>query len=189
MSSFMGANLDYFPMGAIARRVGMMHVRRAIKRRPRLQASRSGPTSATSWVDRVNLMWSIEGGRTRTGKLRPPRLGLLRYVVDAVDTLPTPEVYIVPISMLYDQIPPNEVRTMTHEALGGRQAPRERAMVRPTTSPICTGRMGRVYLNVGEPLPLRAATGRVAGGGPDRPHRRRAGRRSTSRTGSTTPPR
>ena len=58
-------------------------------------------------------MWSIEGGRTRTGKLRPPRLGLLRYVVDALDTQPSAAVYLVPASMLYDQIPPNEVRTMT----------------------------------------------------------------------------
>ena len=31
-----------------------------------------------------NLTWSIEGGRSRTGKLRPPRYGALRYVVDAV---------------------------------------------------------------------------------------------------------
>ncbi len=154
MSSFMGANLDYFPMGAIARRVGMMHVRRAIKDDPVYKfALRSYIGHLVG--DRVNLMWSIEGGRTRTGKLRPPRLGLLRYVVDAVDTLPTPEVYIVPISMLYDQIPANEVRTMTHEALGGDKRPESARWFVDYISHL-RGRMGRVYLNVGEPLPLRA---------------------------------
>ena len=34
-------------------------------------------------ANKANLGWSIEGGRTRTGKLRPPRYGLLRYVADA----------------------------------------------------------------------------------------------------------
>jgi len=34
--------------------------------------------------NRKNLWWSIEGGGTRTGKLRPPRYGLHKYVVDAV---------------------------------------------------------------------------------------------------------
>ena len=33
---------------------------------------------------RFNLEWYIEGGRTRTGKLRPPRYGLLAYVVEAL---------------------------------------------------------------------------------------------------------
>ena len=33
----------------------------------------------------ANLAWSIEGGRTRTGKLRPPTHGILRYLTDAVD--------------------------------------------------------------------------------------------------------
>lgn len=153
LSSFMGANLDYFPMGAIARRVGMMHVRRAIRGD---QIYKHALRSYISHlvVDRVNLMWSIEGGRTRTGKLRPPRLGLLRFVVDAIDALPSAEVYVVPASMLYDQIPPNEVRTMTLEALGGSKRPESaRWFIRYVSH--LTDRMGRVYLNVGEPLPLR----------------------------------
>ena len=32
---------------------------------------------------RFNLEWYIEGGRSRTGKLRPPRYGLLAYLVEA----------------------------------------------------------------------------------------------------------
>ena len=34
---------------------------------------------------RFNLEWYIEGGRSRTGKLRPPRFGLLSYLVDALE--------------------------------------------------------------------------------------------------------
>ncbi|HYO85270.1 MAG TPA: 1-acyl-sn-glycerol-3-phosphate acyltransferase [Dermatophilaceae bacterium] len=153
LSSFMGANLDYFPMGAIARRVGMMHVRRAIRGD---QVYKHALRSYISQLiaDRVNLMWSIEGGRTRTGKLRPPRLGLLRFLVDSVDTLASPEVYIVPASILYDQIPTNEVRLMALEALGGSKRPENARWFLDYISKLNT-RMGRVYLNVGEPLPLR----------------------------------
>ena len=32
---------------------------------------------------RFNLSWSIEGTRSRTGKMLPPKLGLLSYVADA----------------------------------------------------------------------------------------------------------
>jgi glycerol-3-phosphate O-acyltransferase len=79
-----GANLDFFPLGTVARRTGIVHVRRATTGTPvyRLALRR--------FVGRLvgdgsNLIWSIEGGRSRTGKLRPPRYGLLRYVADAVE--------------------------------------------------------------------------------------------------------
>jgi glycerol-3-phosphate O-acyltransferase len=49
----------------------------------------------------TNLSWSIEGGRTRTGKLRPPVYGILRYITDAVDEIDGPEVYLVPTSIVY----------------------------------------------------------------------------------------
>ena len=153
LNSFMGANLDYFPMGAIARRVGMMHMRRAIR------GDQIYKHALRSYIghlvaDKVNLMWSIEGGRTRTGKLRPPRLGLLRFAVDAVDIMDTPEVFIIPSSMLYDQIPTQEVRVMAAEALGRDKRPENARWFLNYISKLDT-RMGRVYLNVGEPLALR----------------------------------
>lgn len=153
MSTFAGANLDFFPLGAVARRVGMMHVKRS-----------SGGDPIYKYVLRsqlghlvdheANMMWSIEGGRTRTGKLRPPRLGLLRYLVDAVEAEDGPEVYVVPTSMLYDQIPVNEVRLMTLEALGRAKRPENMRWFLDYISHL-SSRLGRVYINVGEPLPLR----------------------------------
>ncbi|NED60671.1 glycerol-3-phosphate acyltransferase, partial [Streptomyces sp. SID10244] len=51
---------------------------------------------------RFNLEWYIEGGRSRTGKLRKPMLGLLAYVVDAVEQLEDSDVMVVPTSIVYD---------------------------------------------------------------------------------------
>ena len=50
---------------------------------------------------RFNLEWYIEGGRTRTGKLLPPKMGLLRYLVDAIDEAEIDDVYVVPVSIVF----------------------------------------------------------------------------------------
>ena len=59
-----------------------------------------------------NLVWSIEGGRTRTGKLRPPRYGLLRYVTDAVQSVESEQTLAVPVSIIFDQLPEDHIVQM-----------------------------------------------------------------------------
>ena len=70
-------------MGPIARRTGTIFIRRSF----------GGDTVYQAVVEeyfgylmarRFNLEWYFEGGRTRTGKLRPPRYGLLNYLAAAV---------------------------------------------------------------------------------------------------------
>src|SRR5206468_1596016 len=102
---------------------------------------------------RANLGWSIEGGRTRTGKLRPPRYGLLRYLVDGLRTEESADVLLVPVSIVYDQL--HEVAEMTAEARGaGKQAENLAWLVRLARQ---QGRqLGHAYVDFGEPIPLRA---------------------------------
>ena len=73
--------------------------------------------------NRRNLCWSIEGGRTRTGKLRPPTYGLLHYVIDALDADAAAQALIVPVSIVYDQL--HEVPLMTAEARGTGKRPED----------------------------------------------------------------
>ena len=95
-----GSNLDFFPLGTIARRTGIIHIRRAIGDLPVYrQTLRSFIAHLVGRHE--NLIWSIEGGRSRTGKLRPPRFGLLRYVVDAVEQMDTEDVYLVPFPLFH----------------------------------------------------------------------------------------
>jgi len=92
----------------------------------------------------TNLTWSIEGGRTRTGKLRPPVFGILRYLTDAVDEIDGPEVYLVPTSIVYDQL--HEVEAMTTEAYGATKRPEDlRFLVRLSRQQ--GERLGRAYLD------------------------------------------
>ncbi|HEY2220607.1 1-acyl-sn-glycerol-3-phosphate acyltransferase [Actinomycetospora sp.] len=148
-----GANLDFFPLGTVARRTGIVHVRRATTGTPvyRLALRR--------FVGRLvgdgsNLIWSIEGGRSRTGKLRPPRYGLLRYVADAVEAADTREALVVPISIVYDQLPAHEVGKMADEVGGGAKSPEDVRWFAGYMRGL-RRRLGSIYLDVGEPFGLR----------------------------------
>jgi glycerol-3-phosphate O-acyltransferase len=106
-------------------------------------------------TNRANLIWSIEGGRTRTGKLRPPRLGLLRYVIDALGQDDEHETYLVPVSILYDQLPSHEVELMASEARGHSKTQEDARWFFSYLVGL-RRRVGRIYVDFGEPLPLRS---------------------------------
>lgn len=149
--TFGGANLNFFPMGAWAKRTGTIFIRRQTKDIPVYRFALRA-YAAQLVQNHANLTWSIEGGRTRTGKLRPPVFGILRYISDAVDEIDGPEVYLVPTSIVYDQL--HEVEAMTTEAYGATKRPEDlRFLVRLARQQ--GQRLGRAYLDFGEPLPLR----------------------------------
>ena len=53
---------------------------------------------------RFNLSWSIEGTRSRTGKMLPPRLGLLSYAADVYLTGRVDDIALLPVSITFDQL-------------------------------------------------------------------------------------
>src|SRR3989442_1456107 len=66
-----------------------------------------------------NLGWNMGGGRSRTGKLRPPRYGLLAYVAEAVARGRASDACLVPVAITYDQL--REVSAMAAEQGGAAQ--------------------------------------------------------------------
>lgn len=146
-----GDNLDFWPIGPILRRAGVLYIRRDTQDNP---IYRFALRSYLGYLVDTgqNLSWSIEGGRSRTGKLRPPRYGALRYVVDAVRESEGPDAMVVPVSVVYEQLA--EVASMTAEALGGNKKPEGLAWLLrfARTQP---GRMSGVRLDFGEPIGMR----------------------------------
>ncbi|MBW0104616.1 glycerol-3-phosphate 1-O-acyltransferase [Pseudonocardia sp. KRD291] len=111
-----GNNLSFWPMGALGRRAGIVFIRRTF----------GGDTIYKAAIQeylghlmakRFNLEWYIEGGRSRTGKLRRPRYGLLRYLAAALEDRPELDAVLVPVSIVYDQL--HEVGAMAAEQRGG----------------------------------------------------------------------
>ena len=149
--TFGGANMNFFPMGGWAKHTGTIFIRRQTKDIPVYRFVLRA-YAAQLVQNHANLAWSIEGGRTRTGKLRPPVFGILRYITDAVDEIDGPEVYLVPTSIVYDQL--HEVEAMTTEAYGAKKRPEDlRFLINLARQQ--GRRLGRAYLDFGELLPLR----------------------------------
>ncbi|HPB73170.1 MAG TPA: hypothetical protein PLX71_09345, partial [Phycicoccus sp.] len=79
----------------------------------------------------------------------------MRYVVDAAEEVKSHEIYLVPMSYLYDQLPRDEVQTMTSEARGRGKTPENARWFLNYLRGLNT-QVGRIYVNFGRPLPLKA---------------------------------
>lgn len=163
--TFGGANLNLPVIGTVASRTGLIFIRRSTQEIPVYRlALRSYIRQMVT--NKRNLAWSIEGGRTRTGKLRPPVHGILKYLTDAVEDQDAgddaPDVQVVPLSVVYDQL--HEVSLMTEEARGASKTPEDwRWLVR--FARLQRNRLGRAYLTVGEPFSLRERMAELAAEG------------------------
>ncbi|HWC20680.1 MAG TPA: lysophospholipid acyltransferase [Flexivirga sp.] len=149
--TFGGANLDLPILGQVVARSGMVFIRRSTGDLPIYRMTLKAYVRQLV-KNKRNLAWSIEGGRTRTGKLRPPVHGILKYIVNAVEGADGIDAQVVPVSIVYDQL--HEVAGMTAEATGGRKKPESLGFV-VRFAALQRARMGRAYLTVGEPFPLR----------------------------------
>lgn len=163
--TFGGANLNLPLIGSVASRTGLIFIRRSTQEIPVYRlALRSYIRQMVT--NRRNMAWSIEGGRTRTGKLRPPVHGILKYLTDTVQSQgeddDAPDVQVVPVSVVYDQL--HEVSLMTEEARGASKTPEDwRWLVR--FARLQRRRLGRAYLTVGEPFSLRERMEELAADG------------------------
>ena len=152
-----GDNLAFWPLGTLGRRAGIVFIRRSF-----------GDDAIYKFAvreylghlldKRFNLEWYIEGGRTRTGKLRPPKYGLLRYLVDAAAQLepdsPGRDPLLVPVSLHYDQL--HEVGALAAEQ-GGAGKKAEGLGWLAGYMRDQQRRIGSARVRFGEPLALRAA--------------------------------
>ena len=148
-----GINMAFWPIGPLGRRVGVVFIRRSFRDN---DVYRFVLQRYLGFLvgKRFNLEWYVEGTRSRTGKLMPPKLGLLNYLVEAVDGLERDDVLAVPTSISYDVLP--EARDMTAESRGHvKKAEGLRWLVRYARAQ--RGDMGAVHVRFGEPLPLTAA--------------------------------
>jgi glycerol-3-phosphate O-acyltransferase len=103
----------------------------------------------------------MEGGRSRTGKLRPPRYGLLAYVAEAIARGRAENAYLVPVAITYDQL--REVSAMAAEQ-GGAAKKSEGLPWLASYAKGQLARVGTVHVRFAEPISLRAA---LDPGGPD----------------------
>ena len=118
--TFGGINLRTPGVGALARRSGIIFLRRSF------QDNEIYKATFRRYIDyliekRFSLLWALEGTRSRTGKLLPPRFGLFNYVVESILRTKLYDVTFVPVSVAYDQI--TEVQDYSIEQSGKSKKP------------------------------------------------------------------
>ncbi len=148
-----GLNVGFWPIGPVARRSGVVFIRRSIKDEP---VYKFVLREYIGYLvrKRFNLEWYMEGGRTRTGKLRPPRYGLLNYLVGAFEQGGVEDVMLIPTSIVYDQL--YEVGDMAAEEHGAPKTPESLSWLVGYARAQGRG-FGKVRVQFGEPLSLREA--------------------------------
>ncbi|GAA4841200.1 glycerol-3-phosphate 1-O-acyltransferase [Actinomycetospora corticicola] len=98
-----GNNMSFWPIGPLGKRAGVVFIRRS-SGDDKVYRLALREYIAHLVTKRFNLEWYIEGGRSRTGKLRRPSMGLLSYLVGALDDGRVPDVQLVPTSLVYDRL-------------------------------------------------------------------------------------
>lgn len=148
-----GANLSFWPFGPLGKRSGIVFIRRSFGG-DEVYKFAVRHYLAHLMAKRFNVEWFMEGGRTRTGKLRRPKYGIWNYLVDGLEIEPQADPVLVPVSIVYEQL--HEVSGMAAEELGAsKQAEGLAWFARYVRAQ--REHLGRVMVRIGEPLPLRQA--------------------------------
>jgi glycerol-3-phosphate O-acyltransferase len=147
-----GKNLSFWPLGPTFRRGGAFFIRRTFKGQ-RLYARVFSAYIYKVLQEGYNLEFFIEGGRSRTGKMILPKLGLLSIIVDAFKSGACDDLIIAPVYIGYDRV--LEESAYLHELEGGKkEAENLKQVIRARR--FLKKRYGRVYIKFHEPISVNA---------------------------------
>lgn len=146
-----GDNLSFFPLGPIFRRGGAYFLRRSFKG-DALYGAVFRAYVRKLFVEGFSQEFFIEGGRSRTGKTLPPKLGLLSMLVDAYLESREEDAIFLPCHISYERV--IEAGSYVGE-LAGKAKQKESAGALVKTAGVLRERYGRVYVTFDEPLSLK----------------------------------
>ena len=144
-----GVNLAIWPLSVVLRSAGAFFIKRSFR------GERIYPAVFSRYLRELirqnyTIEFFIEGGRTRTGKLLPPKLGVLGMVFEAAALRPSAsEVTLLPIAIAYEQVA--EERAYARELSGEKKQAESMGQFFQARK-VLGRRFGRVYLRVGEPI-------------------------------------
>jgi glycerol-3-phosphate O-acyltransferase len=153
---FGGINLSFGVMGPLMRRSGTIFIRRNI-----------GDNALYKYVlkeyvgyiveKRFNLSWSIEGTRSRTGKMLPPKLGLMSYVADAYLDGRSDDILLQGVSICFDQL--HEIAEYAAYAQGAEKTPEGFSWLYNFIKAQGERNYGKIYVRFPEAVSMRQYLG------------------------------
>lgn len=146
-----GLNLAFWPLGKIFRRCGAYFIRRSFAGNPLYKAVFEAYIRILL-KDGYCQEFFIEGGRSRTGKLRQPKMGMLSSLIQALLEGTASELFFVPTSITYDNVIEEEQHV---EEKAGKEKTKEKLADIFRLRKYLKRRFGKIYLNFGEPVSFR----------------------------------
>ena len=146
-----GKNLSFWPLGPIFRGGGAFFLRRTFKG-AELYTKIFAAYLEKLLYEGFNIKIYIEGGRSRTGKLLPPKIGGLAMLIRACLNGACDDLFFVPIFVGYDRV--LEEDAYLREIEGGKKSP-ETLKGLLNTRKFLKKKYGKVYLKFDEPLSLK----------------------------------
>ncbi len=146
-----GQNLSFWPLGPLFRSGGAFFIRRSFK--GAILYSRVFAEYIHKLLEEgFNVEQFIEGGRSRTGKLLMPKLGLLSILLNAYKNGACEDMIFVPIYIGYDRV--LEESSYLHELEGGQKEPENlRQVIRARK--FLKKRYGKIYIQFHDPISLK----------------------------------
>ena len=153
--TFAGINLSFGFMGPLMRRSGVIFIRRKLDDPLYKYVLRQFVGYIVE--KRFNLNWALEGTRSRTGKMLPPKLGLLSYVADAYLDGRSEDILLQPVSISFDQL--HETAEYAAYARGGEKKPEGAEWLYKFIKAQGERNYGKIYVRFPEAVSMRQYLG------------------------------
>jgi len=145
-----GINLNMPVIGSILRRGGAFFLRRSFK------GNRLYAAVFKAYLHQIlsrghSIEYFVEGGRSRTGRLLPPKIGMLAMTVNSYLNAPRRPIVFVPVYFGYEKL--IEGDSFISE-LGGAEKKKESLFGLIRSVRALRENFGKVYVNIGEPIAL-----------------------------------
>ena len=146
-----GNNLNIFPIGPLFRRSGCFFIRRTFANDILYKITLESYLYYML-VKGNPIEFFFEGGRSRTGKLLPPRYGLYQMLIEAHAAIPIEKrrpLQFIPVSIVHEYVP--EQKSLARELDGGKKVKESAGQIFGLVK-LLSYQFGNVHINLGNPI-------------------------------------
>jgi len=147
-----GSNLNMAGVGRMLKGGGAVFMRRSF---------RNDPLYATAFITYLHYLLDyeipievfIEGGRSRTGKNLPPKIGILTILIEYLMQNPEKDMMLAPVSFTYERIPEE---TAYIKELNGAEKQQENLLELLNAYKVLKKNFGKVFVSFAPAISLRS---------------------------------
>ncbi|MCY4523690.1 MAG: 1-acyl-sn-glycerol-3-phosphate acyltransferase [Halobacteriovoraceae bacterium] len=146
-----GENLNIFPIGRIFRGSGCFFIKRTITHNNTYRLTLEAYLYHLL-TEGVPIEFFFEGGRSRTGRILPPRYGLYQMIVEAHSMLPPQfkkNLYFIPVSIVHEYVPEQKALAME---LQGKKKRKESLRQLFKLFKLFSYQLGNIHIKLAKPV-------------------------------------